>query len=162
MIQNSVAISEKSIGGEIPMIATEITDSCLYTGLFGSLDSRRMSAITEEIMAKCEVSQLDIVILDLGNVNAIDSHVSNELVRLADTMVLIGIIPVFCGIKRSLASSMVHQGVNLGRYVVYRDLKSVLKISLKSSSSEFFSSSSSNKVEIISSNDDDDDDDDDV
>jgi len=37
MNDNEVAISRKQISGEVPMVANVITDSCVYTGLFGSL-----------------------------------------------------------------------------------------------------------------------------
>ena len=43
-----VAISRKKIGGEIPIVVNEITDKCLYTGFFGTLDSARMKAIDPE------------------------------------------------------------------------------------------------------------------
>ena len=54
MDSNDVAVSRKQIGGEVPLIATEITDQCIYTGLFGSIDSARMAAITEKMISLAE------------------------------------------------------------------------------------------------------------
>ena len=33
-----VAIARKKIGGEVPIIVNELTDKCLYTGFFGTLE----------------------------------------------------------------------------------------------------------------------------
>lgn len=40
--ETKVAISRKKLGGDVPMVVREITDRCLYTGFFGTLDSARM------------------------------------------------------------------------------------------------------------------------
>lgn len=69
------------------------------------------------------------MIIDLGNIDAIDSAVSAELIRLGDTLVMIGVSPIFCGIKGLLARTMVSAGVDLGRYAVSRNFKSALKVS---------------------------------
>lgn len=33
--ETKVAISRKKIGGEVPIVVSEITDKCLYSGFFG-------------------------------------------------------------------------------------------------------------------------------
>jgi len=129
MTSNKVAISRKQISGEVPMVANEITDDCIYTGLFGSLDSARMAIIADKLVLIASDKQISLVIVDLGNVEAIDSSVAGHLVRLGDTLKLVGVQPVFCGITGELAKTMVTAGVNMGNYITARDLKSALKIS---------------------------------
>ena len=131
MTTDDVAVSRKQIGGEVPMVVAEATDDCIYTGLFGSLDSARMAVVTEKLTALCESSRISLVVIDLGNVDAIDSAVSAELVRLADVLVMVGVEPIFCGIKGVLARTMVTAG--MGKYTIQRDLKSALKYSFKQS-----------------------------
>ena len=133
MTTDDVAVSRKQIGGEVPMVVAEATDDCIYTGLFGSLDSARMAVVTEKLTALCESSRISLVVIDLGNVDAIDSAVSAELVRLADVLVMVGVEPIFCGIKGVLARTMVTAGINMGKYTIQRDLKSALKYSFKQS-----------------------------
>lgn len=50
MAPENVAVSRKQIGGEVPMVVAEVTNECIYTGLFGSLDSARMSVVTDQFM----------------------------------------------------------------------------------------------------------------
>ncbi|KGJ94967.1 STAS domain-containing protein [Colwellia psychrerythraea] len=131
MAPQKVALSRKQIGGEVPMVATEITDTCIYSGLFGSLDSSRMAIIIDKVTTIASARQISLVIVDLGNVEAIDSSVAGHLVKLGDVLRLVGVIPIFCGISSELAKTMISAGVNLGRYITCRDLKSALIKSLE-------------------------------
>ncbi|CCQ10956.1 Sulfate transporter/antisigma-factor antagonist STAS [Pseudoalteromonas luteoviolacea B = ATCC 29581] len=132
-MSENVAMSRKQIGGEVPMVANEITDSCIYSGLFGSIDSARMNAIAERIISMSEERQIDLTIIDLSNVDAIDSAVSGHLLRLAETLRLVGVTPIFCGIRSNIAASMASTGVDFGQTHVVRDLKRALKLSLEMS-----------------------------
>jgi len=126
MSPQKVALSRKQIGGEVPMVANEITDNCIYTGLFGSLDSSRMATIIDKITNLANTKQISLVIIDLGNVEAIDSSVAGHLVKLGNILKLVGVTPIFCGISAELAKTMVTAGVNLGIFITERNLKSAL------------------------------------
>jgi len=126
MNKDKVAVSRKQIGGETPMVVGSIADMCLYCGLFGSLDSARMISITDLINSSILRSETSHIILDLKNVEAIDSAIAAHLVNLADIMRLTGVSTIFCGISGDLASTMVRSGVSLGDYVTEQDLKSAL------------------------------------
>ena len=128
---DNVAISRKQIGGEVPLLTTEITDQCIYTGLFGTIDSARMATITEKMINLAEVKEISVAIIDLSNVEAIDSSVSGYMVRLGKTLKLVGVTPIFCGISGSLASTMVAAGLDLGGFYATRNMKSALKISFE-------------------------------
>jgi rsbT co-antagonist protein RsbR len=126
MSSDKVAISRKQIGGETPMVVNQIADYCLYCGLFGSLDSARMAAITDQIDSAIQLRSTTHIILDLNNVDAIDSAIAAHLVNLADIMLMIGVTTIFCGISGDLAKTMVRSGVNLGKYPTVRDLNKAL------------------------------------
>jgi len=131
MVSGNVAMSRKQVGGEVPMVANEITDDCIYTGLFGSLDSARMSSISDKLVVLSSSKQISVVIIDLGNVEAVDSSVAGHLSRLGDILKLVGVTAIFCGISGELSKTMVTAGVGLGNYITARDLKSALQISLE-------------------------------
>ncbi|MCP4325580.1 MAG: STAS domain-containing protein [Alteromonadales bacterium] len=126
MDPQKVALSRKQIGGEVPMVATEITDNCIYSGLFGSLDSSRMATIIDKITSLANLKQISLVIIDLGNVEAIDSSVAGYLVKLGNILSLVGVMPIFCGISAELAKTMATAEVDLGSYLIERDLKAAL------------------------------------
>ncbi|MBW1709859.1 MAG: STAS domain-containing protein [Deltaproteobacteria bacterium] len=122
-----VAINRKKIGGEVPMVVSEITDKCLYSGFFGTLDSARIKTITDKILYLLTPFDIETVIIDLGNVDIIDSAVAARLIRLNDTLKFLGVQAIFCGIMPIVAQMMVNVGIEMKGFKIARDLKSALK-----------------------------------
>ncbi|MCG7894051.1 MAG: STAS domain-containing protein [Candidatus Thiodiazotropha taylori] len=131
MSSSDVAMSRMQIGGEVPLLATEITDQCIYTGLFGSIDSARMAMITEKMIDLAEDKEISVAIVDLSNVEAIDSSVAGYMVRLGKTLDLVGVTAIFCGISGSLASTMVAAGLGLEEFLTTRNMKEALRVSFE-------------------------------
>ena len=131
MSPTDVAMSRRQVGAEVPMVASEITDDCIYTGLFGSIDSARMNSITESLIRLADERQVQTAIIDLSNVEAIDSSVAAYMVKLGKTLELVGVMPIFCGISGPLASTMVAAGLDLGSFKAVRDLKAALQYSFE-------------------------------
>lgn len=123
----TVAMSAARIGYEAPMIVTEVTEQCLYTGFFGRLDSSRMKAITDTILDAIDATDNQVIIIDLSNVDLIDSAVAAHLMRVGSTIKLVGVDVVFCGIKSEVAQTMVTSGVQFDQYTVVRDFKTAIK-----------------------------------
>lgn len=128
MSNETVAISRKHIIGEVPMVVCEIADQCMYTGFFGSIDSGRMAQITDSITKRCELEKASYVIIDLTNVDAIDTAVATHLIGLGKVLRLVGVDSIFCGIGGSLARTMVTADVEFDDDKVARDLKSALQL----------------------------------
>ena len=125
--QTSVAISEKRIGLDTPIVVTEILDQCLYSGFFGRMDSARVKAASDRILESIMQVEAEFVIIDLSNVDLIDSAVAAHLIRVGDIIALIGTTPAFCGITPTVAQSMAYAGVEFRKFRIFRDLKSTLK-----------------------------------
>lgn len=126
MSVSEVAISTKHMSAETPMVVSRLVDRCLYTGMFGSLDSNRMASISDKLTNACVENEVDFVILDLANVDAIDTAVSVHLFRLATTLQTIGVAAIFCGITPVMARTMAASGVDVRGYECTRDLQSAL------------------------------------
>jgi rsbT co-antagonist protein RsbR len=122
-----VAISRKKIGGEVPIVVSEITEKCLYSGFFGTLDSGRMKLVTDKILNLLSATGIEVVIIDLSNVDIIDSAVAVHLLRLGNTLTLVGVEALFCGIMPQNAQIMVTAGIEIRGFRITRDLKSALK-----------------------------------
>lgn len=123
-----VSISEKRIGLESSMVVNKLTDNCLYSGFFGRLDSARMKSITDEILDAMEQTTNDTIVVDLSNVDIIDSAVAAHLIRTGDVIKLIGCHVIFCGINTRVAQTMVTVGVEFSKYHVCKDLKAALRL----------------------------------
>jgi len=122
-----VAISRKKIGGEIPIVVSEITDNCLYSGLFGIMDSARMKIITDKILDLLTTTDIEIIIIDLANIDIIDSAVATHLIRMGDTLALVGVKTIFCGIPPTIAQTMMATGVDVKGLRTSKNLKSAVK-----------------------------------
>jgi len=122
-----VAFSRKKIGGEVPIVVNEITESCLYSGFFGTLDSARVQRVIDKIFDLVTATGIEIIIIDLANVDVIDSAVAARLIRLGDTLSLVGIKVIFCGIMPHIAQTMVISGIDLRGFTLARNLKVAIK-----------------------------------
>jgi rsbT co-antagonist protein RsbR len=123
-----MAISRKKIGGEVPLVVNEITDRCLYTGFFGTLDSARMKSITDKVLEMLSATGIEMVVIDLANVDIVDSAVASHLVRLGDTLKLVGVETIFCGIMPPVAQVMITAGIEMKGFRITRDLKSAIRL----------------------------------
>ncbi|MEM6965073.1 MAG: STAS domain-containing protein, partial [Bacteroidota bacterium] len=126
-----VAISRRALGGEAPIVINEITDNCLYAGFFGILDSSRMKKVTDAILGIVDKSENDLMIVDLSNVEIIDSTIANHLKKLNQLLLFVGIEVIFCGIKAVVAQSMIAAGVQLENMTIEKNLKRALKLVFK-------------------------------
>ena len=113
------------------MIVNHILEGCLYSGFFGTLDSARIKRVTDEIVETVEISASDFLILDLSNVDFVDTAVAAHLIKVADILKLLGTEVIFCGIRSLIAQSMISAGINLTNQCVSRNLKSAIVLVLK-------------------------------
>ena len=124
---SKVGMSETRIGIDAPMVVSQIAQNCLYCGFFGRLDSARIKAVTDKMLETVEMSSSDTIIIDLSNVEIIDSAVAAHLVKVGTALKLIGVNTVFCGIKSIVAQTMAALGVEFDKFTVARNLHTALK-----------------------------------
>ena len=130
-INQEMAISRRVLGGEAPIVINEITDRCLYSGFFGTLDSVRMKKVNDAIMEVADRNDHDMMIIDLSNVEVIDSSVAANLKKLNKMLQLIGVEVIFCGFKPIVAASMISAGIELDNIHVEKNLKRSIKYAYK-------------------------------
>ncbi|MES2765455.1 MAG: STAS domain-containing protein [Bacteroidota bacterium] len=119
--------------GELPIVAGEILENCLYSGFFGTLDHARIKSITDTVMSFAESKDLKMIIIDLSNVDIMDSAVAVQLISIGDTLKLVGIEIIFCGIKPFIAQSINKTGVSIAGLTFTKNLKTALQEALKRS-----------------------------
>ncbi len=126
LTQDKVAISRRKLGGEAPIVVNEIIDGCLYTGMFGTLDSARMKSVVDLILTITSSSEADMIIIDLSNIDIVDSVIAGQLIKINKTLQIVGMNVIFCGIKPIVAQSMVNAGIDIGNVEVVKNLKVAL------------------------------------
>lgn len=127
----NIAISRRVLGGEAPIVINEITERCLYSGFFGTLDSVRMKKVIDNILEVADRNDHDLIIIDVSNVDVIDSAVAGNLKKLNKLLQLIGMEVIFCGFKPIVAASMISAGVELDNINVEKNLKRAIKAVFK-------------------------------
>ena len=126
-LEHQVAISRRKIVGEAPIVINEVTDRCLFSGFFGALDSARMKKIIDGILEITTRTEHDLIIIDLSNVDVIDSAIAGHLIKMNKTLQLVGLDVLFCGIKPIVAQSMVAAGVVMDNIYVAKNFKRALR-----------------------------------
>ena len=87
-----------------------------------------MKGITDKVLEMLTSTGIEMVVIDLANIDIIDSAVASHLVRLGDTLTLIGVETIFCGIMPPVAQVMITAGIEMKGFRVTRDLKSAIKL----------------------------------
>lgn len=128
---NTVAFSQRTVALQAPMVVSEILDGCLYSGFFGRLDSARMKAVTDTVLESIELYNSEVIIIDLANIDVIDSMVAGHLLRVGETLAMVGVRSIFCGISPIVAQTMVGTGVSFAGFSVVRNLKAALRLVLE-------------------------------
>ncbi len=127
--QNSdrkLAFSRRIIGGDAPMVINEITDNCLFSSFYGTIDSVRMKKVIDSLLEVVSRNENDIIIIDLSNIDIIDSSIAAHLTNLNKLLKLVGMEVVFCGIKPVVAQSMITAGVEMENLNIQKHLKSAI------------------------------------
>ncbi|MFT4759066.1 MAG: anti-anti-sigma factor [Paraglaciecola sp.] len=125
--EQNVAISRRRIIGDSPIVVTEIFDDCLYTGFYGVLDSSRVKKVIEKIMSGIERDDHDLLLVDLSNVEVIDSTIAGLLSKMSKTLELVGVKTIISGINPSVAQSIVNAGVDMSDFFIVKNLKRALQ-----------------------------------
>ena len=126
MTEAKMSLSKKHISTEVAMVTNELTDSTIYTGLFGTIDSARITTIATKLTQLCENKDSSVAILDLSNVNAIDTAVAGYLNDLGRILTFVGVTPIICGISGELSRTTVKAGAKLSDFIIVRNLKEAL------------------------------------
>jgi len=121
-----VAISRRILGGDAPIVINEISDRCLFSSFYGTLDSVRMKKIIDGMLEIVNRNDNDLIIIDLSNVDVIDSAIAAHLKKLNKLLQLLGMEVIFCGIQPLVANSMVSSGIELENITVEKNLKRAL------------------------------------
>ena len=129
---NKVVFSRRKIGGETAIILNEIIEGGLYSSFFGTLDSARIKSATDEALELVNASDADVIIIDLKNVDMIDSSISIHLVKFVKTLALVGVNVIFCSIQPVVAQAMISAGVEINDSLkIVKNLKGALHLALK-------------------------------
>lgn len=97
---------------ETPAVA--LAEGVLLAPVVGHLDSRRAGILTDKLLQEVSATRARLVVLDIAGVPAVDTAVSQALLRAIQAVRLLGCEVTITGISATIATTMTHLGVNLG------------------------------------------------
>jgi predicted ATPase/GAF domain-containing protein/anti-anti-sigma regulatory factor len=108
----------------------EVWDGVLAVPLVGELDDLRAAAITEHLLARVVGGRCQFVILDLTGVEIVDARTADMLVRIVQSVRLLGAKTIVTGIRPRVAQALVAAGAELGGLVTRANLREGLRYCL--------------------------------
>jgi rsbT co-antagonist protein RsbR len=129
LIENNKNIQETSIKEleerEAPI--SEIWDGILMVSIVGTLDSQRVLQIIDKVLAYLEKSNFSDVIIDISAIFDVNSEVTNQLMKLNNSVHFMGANVYITGITANIAKSLTHLDISLGDIKTYSSTKKALR-----------------------------------
>jgi rsbT co-antagonist protein RsbR len=133
LIENNKNIQESSIKEleerEAPI--SEIWDGVLMVSIVGTLDSQRVLKIIDKVLNYLENADFSDVIIDISAIFDVNSEVTNQLMKLNNSVHFMGTNVYVTGITANIAKSLTHLDINLGDIKTYSNTKKALKYILE-------------------------------
>ena len=109
-----------------------LIDGVLLLPVVGSIDSRRISEMSEGLLQAIEQSKARIALIDITGVPVVDTQVAAALIGLARASALMGCRAIMVGIRPEIAQSLVGLGASLEEIATRASLADGLLEALKS------------------------------
>lgn len=108
-----------------------ITATTLVMPLVGLLDADRLELMQAQALENVSQSRVRTMVLDITGVPVVDSHVAHGIVRLVQSLSLMGVETTLAGIRPEVAQTLVGLGVSLGGLRTYSDLRKALQAAVR-------------------------------
>ena len=125
----AIAAAQEQIASQRTIIETlsspvvQVWEGILTMPLVGSIDSRRATTITENLLQAIVERRAHCIILDITGVPVVDTQVAQHLITTAQACRLLGCEVALVGIGVEMAQTLVQLGVDLSALVTLADLQ---------------------------------------
>lgn len=104
----------------------EVWDGVLALPMIGVVDSARTAEAMESLLDAISSRSARFAVLDLTGVQMVDTKVADHLIRLVRAIQLLGAEGIICGIRPTVAQTMVELGLDLSAIVTKANLRAGL------------------------------------
>lgn len=111
---------------ELSSPVIKVWEGIVTMPLIGSIDARRATILTENLLEAIVQYQAESVIMDITGVAVVDTQVANYLLSAARACRLLGSKVALVGIGSEIAQTIVHLGLDLSDLVTRADLQAGL------------------------------------
>lgn len=119
--------AQEQLINELSAPVIPITDKEAILPLIGELDSERATHIQRSTLQHCNESQYDTIFIDMSGVQNIDTIVAHHLFQLVQSLDLLGVSTVLCGMNPRVAQIGVQLGIDFSHIKVKSTLSHALE-----------------------------------
>jgi rsbT co-antagonist protein RsbR len=112
---------------KLSMPVVEVAEGVILMPLVGILDSARARQLTESVLGHIAGGKVDVVVMDISGIAAIDTRTANYLLRTVQAVKLMGSDLVITGVRPDVAVTLVTLGVDLSSVVTRGSLRDGLQ-----------------------------------
>ena len=100
-----------------------VWDQVLTVPLIGGLDTQRSEELSERLLGELHRSDIRFTILDLTGVDTVDTSIASHILRLMESMRLLGVEGMITGLSPEVARTMVGVGIDFAAVSTHRSLR---------------------------------------
>lgn len=108
-----------------------IYDQIAILPLVGAIDLDRAQYILEKTLLDAAHLKVSTLILDLSGVVRVDAMVAEQIIKVTQSLKLIGVETVLTGIRPEIAQTMTQLGIDIGQLMLGGSLKQAVKKIIK-------------------------------
>jgi rsbT co-antagonist protein RsbR len=116
---------------ELSAPVINVWDNVLTVPLIGAMDNQRANELIERLLTAAGRTETRFVILDLTGVDALDTSIAGHLLRLLQSLRLLGVEGLVSGISPRVAQTMVGLGIDMENVRTFRSLRESLRYSMR-------------------------------
>ncbi|KGX94098.1 hypothetical protein N781_01930 [Pontibacillus halophilus JSM 076056 = DSM 19796] len=103
---------KQTLINELSSPVIPITEDAAILPLMGDLDTERTAYIHKNTLEHCNEYEYDTIYIDLSGVHNIDTLVAHRIFQLIDSLKLLGVTTILCGLKPRIAQVAVNLGLD--------------------------------------------------
>ena len=116
-----------SIIAEMETPVLQVGKGILLVPIIGILDSRRSQAVMDKMLQTILATRAKVAIIDITGVAAIDTAVSNHILKISRATRLMGCRCVISGVSPDVAQSIVDLGIDMGALATEADMQDAIE-----------------------------------
>lgn len=118
--------AQEQLINELSAPVIPITEQEAILPLIGDLDRKRISNIQSSTLEHCNQNSYETIYLDMSGVQSIDTVAAHHLFQLIQSLDLLGITSVICGMNPKIAQVAVQLGIDFSQTPIKNNLSHAL------------------------------------
>ena len=130
-LKEQVIAAQKASLRELGAPIIPVTDGVIVMPLIGALDSDRAQQVMETLLQGVQDAHAHTVLVDVTGVRTIDTHTAGSLIRVSQSVRLLGAQVILTGLRPEVAQTLVSLGVDVSGLSTMATLQSAIARTLR-------------------------------